>query len=242
MQRHFKMCIVSSRGWKLLAQYLIDRWFFALVDLEASLISNALNVLDGLVEEEERQSSLGIYVWRTRHEVIARIISEYKFSDWEEHRDLLKEVIKSAIPSYHEETRMLREMCNAPRGISAVPMPAERIGLYRLILDVNPGERVARHRLVAELLRDKSVGDAEAELRRAESEVGLDPPLMRYRVRVHIARSHGVDLTPEDRRAILERAYDDAEKGIQRYPDSKYMYFAAADVAEEWFISLASVG
>lgn len=203
--------------------------------LEAGIVANALGVLEDLVQEQDRQTSLGIYVWRTRHEVIARILSEYKYSDPEQLRDLLDQAIRTAVPSYFEESRMLSEICNSQRGILALPNVEDRIALYRLILQVNPRERVARHRLVAELLKAGKIGDAEAELRRADSEVGLDPPLKRYRVRIHIERSRAPGLLDEDRRAILRTAYTEAEDGISLFGDSKYMYFAAADVAEEWF-------
>jgi hypothetical protein len=124
--------------------------------LPASIIAGALEILEGLVEEEEKTYSLGIYLWRTRHEVVAELISRYKF-------------------------------------------------------------------------------DAEAELKAAIEEVGVDPPLQRYRVRIYVLRSRLPGLLEEDRRTILKAGLAEAESAISRFADNKYMYFAAADVAEEWF-------
>jgi hypothetical protein len=205
--------------------------------LSVSLIGAALEVLEGLVDEVEPESDTshaGIYLWRTRHEVIARIISRYKYSDPVELKELLERVISTANPSYFEETKTLREMCNAELGIRALPDPSDRIALYRKITETIPADRVARHRLVRELIQSDRLGDAEAELKRAIDDVSLDPPLQRYRVLIHLRRSRSRGLRTEDRRAILQLARSEVEFGIERFPDSKYMYYAAADVAEEW--------
>lgn len=208
-----------------------------LTNLPVSLVSSALEVLEGLVDEPEpnHYASPGIFSWRTRHEVVATLIARYKYSSPEELKALLEDVIATANPSYYEEARTLRELCNSEHGVRALPDVDDRIYLYRRIVEALPADRVARHRLVRELISAERLGDAEAELKGAIAEVGLDPPLQRYRVRLHIVRSRGAGLLPEDRRAILERAMTEAEKGMSRFGDSKYMYFATADVAEEWF-------
>jgi len=208
----------------------------------ASLVAPSLDVLEGLVEEQDREASLGIYVWRTRHEVIARILSEYKYSDPHDLYELLSRAVETADPTYFEELRSLREMCNAARGISALPDAPDRISLYRKIIQAVPTERVARHRLVSELIDEERLGDAEAELKNAIDEVRLDPPLQRYRVRILIARSRAGGLADDDRKAMLKTAVSEAERAMQRFPNSKYMYFVAADVAEEWFYTTGERG
>lgn len=206
-----------------------------LANFEPHLIAGALQVLDGLVTETPESEQHGIFLWHTRHELIANIISQYKFADSAELYDLLSRAIESANPSYYVEARSLREMCNAERGIRGVATLPERISLFRAIVRAMPTDRVARHRLVRELIHDERLGDADAELRAAIEDVGLDPPLHRYRIRLAIRRSRGSDLMIEDRRAILLRALADAEKGVDRFPDNKYMYFAAGEAAKEWF-------
>lgn len=206
-----------------------------LTGLSPSLIEGSLDVLEGVIEEHEQEASRGIYLWYTRHEVIARTLTKYKYSDAEEFRTLLLRIIQSANPTYFEEARTLREMCNSRSGIRALPERSHRLELYRAIVESMPTERVARHRLVSELLEAGSLGEAEGELKRSVEEVGLDPPLQRFRVRLLVVRSRADGLQESDRRALLKFALREAELGIEEFADNKYQYFVAADVAEEWF-------
>lgn len=201
---------------------------------ELTQLTSALGVLEGLVEESETNEKLGIYSWRSRHEVIAQLISKYKYADPEELYALLDSVIDTANPTYYEESRTLREMCSASRGIRALSDSDQRLRLYRKISHVMPSDRVARHRLIGELLHEGLVADAEAELRKAVEDVGLDPPLQRYKVKIEIVRSRSIGIMQEDRKAILNIALSEAETGIRNFPDSKYLYFALADAALEW--------
>lgn len=206
-----------------------------LTNVAGQMVAGALDVLEGLVDETSDNESLGIYLWNTRHEVIANIISRYKYGDADELYALLSRVISTANPSYHVEVRSLREMCNAERGIRGLPSSDQRISLYRLIVQMMPTDRVSRHRLVKELIDSGRLADAEAEIRAAVQEVSLEPPLQRYKVLLALARSRNGALLIEDRKAILHNAFSEAESGLDRFPDSKYIYFAAADIAEEWF-------
>lgn len=202
--------------------------------IELAQLGASLDVLEGLVEESETNAKLGIYSWRSRHEVIAELISKYKYSDPDELFALLDSVIETANPTYYEESRTLREMCSSNRGIRAIPAADKKLRLYRKISYVMPADRVARHRLVGELLHENLIADAEAELRKAIEDVGLDPPLQRYKIRVELARARSQGLLKEDRKAMLNNALNEAETGIRNFPDSKYLYFALADAALEW--------
>ncbi|MES1942668.1 hypothetical protein PC39_01035 [Salinisphaera sp. PC39] len=202
--------------------------------IELAQLGGSLDVLEGLIEESEESSKLGIYSWRSRHEVIAELISKYKYSDPDELFALLDSVIETANPTYYEESRTLREMCSASRGIRAIPYADKKLRLYRKISYVMPADRVARHRLVGELLHENLIADAEAELRKAVEDVGLDPPLQRYKIRIELARARSEGLLKEDRKAMLNNALNEAEAGIKNFPDSKYLYFALADAALEW--------
>lgn len=213
-----------------------------LTNFTTSLLASSLELLEGIISESSESIPLGIYTWWSRHEVIADIISRYKFAEEKDLFALLKRVIETANPSYYIETRTLREMCTAERGIRALPDQDMRLNLFRSIAEVMPNDRVARHRLVAELISSERLGDAEVELRKAIEEVRLDPPLQRYMVLLEIARSRQKGLMEEDRRAILNNAFREAEQGIERFPDNKYMYFACADVAEEWFHLTHEIG
>lgn len=206
--------------------------------MEATQISSALDVLGGVLEEMSELNSnaddTGVYLWRTRHEVIARIVTKYKYSDPEERKHLFENVIEGANPSYYAELRSLRELCNGEWGIRSIVDPADRIALYRKISRIAPSDRVSRHRLVRELLKVEQLGDAEAELRAGIEDLGLDPPFQRYKVRLLIQRSRSEGLLPDDRKAILREAVGQAEFGLGKFEESKYMYLVAGDVAEEW--------
>lgn len=206
--------------------------------VSASIIGTTLEVLEGLVDERAEHhahsNDQGIYLWKTRHEVIAQIVARHKYSDPEERLQLFQTVIETANPTYYVELRSLRELCNGEWGIKSLPSPADRIKLYRLISNVVPTDRVSRHRLVSELLDVDELGEAESELRAATDDLSLDPPFQRYRVRLLIQRSRAPNLLHEDRKAILRQATTEAETGLRRFADNKYMYLVLGDVAEEW--------
>ena len=49
--------------------------------LSLNMISGSLDVLEGLVHEAGRSTSPGIFLWKSRHEVIANIVSTYKYGE-----------------------------------------------------------------------------------------------------------------------------------------------------------------
>ncbi|MBN8613077.1 MAG: SIR2 family protein [Deltaproteobacteria bacterium] len=205
-----------------------------MVGVEAAQVAASLNVLDGLVVEETADEDKGVYLWRSRHEVVASTIAKYKFADSEEVYQLLKDAIESANPSYQFEVRSLRSICTADRGIRSLPDAERRIELFLLVSNVMPQDRVSRHRLIRELIDAGKLGDADAHLALAIKSVGLDPPLQRYKSLIAIRRSRDLSLLLEDRRAVLKHAFAEAESGVRRFADSKHVVFALADVAEEW--------
>lgn len=206
--------------------------------ISASSINSTLDVLEGVVEETKEQGDAatdrGVYLWRTRHEVVAQIVAKYKYSDPIERKQLFENVIEGANPTYYVELRSLRELCNGDWGIRSIPDPSDRVSLYRRIAAVVPNDRVSRHRLIKELLDTDLLGDAEAELRTASHDLGLDPPFQRYKVRLLIQRSRISEFQLDDRKAMLRQAVNEAEFGLSRFSDSKYMYLVLGDVAEEW--------
>ena len=203
--------------------------------LSLDMISGSLDVLEGLVYEAGRSTSPGIFLWKSRHEVIANIVSTYKYGDPNELYDLLNLAVKTSNPTYFEEVKMLRDMCNSDRGIRAIPDDKQRIELYQLIAETLPSDNVVRHRLVSELIHTNKLGDADAEIARAIEDVGLDPPLQRYRVKLLLGRAQNTGIQPVDRRAMIDAAITEAQHGISRFPESKYMYFVLADAVEDWF-------
>lgn len=208
--------------------------------VSSSMVNASLDVLQGLVDEFEappdsRGNDLGVFFWKTRHQVIAQIIARYKYSDPDERKALFESVIATANPTYYVEVRSLRELCNSDLGIQSLPQSSDRVDLYRMVAATLPTDRVARHRLVRELLRGGLTADAEAELKNAIDDLKLDPPLQRYKIKLLVQRSQAEGLRPEDRKALLREATNEVERGMAQFQNSKYMFTTAADVSEEWY-------
>lgn len=214
--------------------------------ISPSQINSTLDTLEGVIEETKEQSESandrGVFQWRTRHEVVAQIVAKYKYSDPVERLQLFEDVIEGANPTYYVELRSLRELCNGDWGIRSIPDAFDRIALYRKISAIVPNDRVSRHRLVRELLSADQLGDAEAELRSAAEDLGLDPPFQRYKVRLLIQRSRSDSFQIDDRKAMLRQAVTEAEFGLKRFRESKYMYLVLGDVAEEWHTLTSETG
>ena len=202
-----------------------------MLDVRADQVPELLGDLTGIVDEGTISERHGIYVWETRHPVIASIITRYKYSTDEELYRLLDEVIECTNPAIRIELVALNELCNADYGIRSLSDRSHRLALYRKLVDLVPGERVPRHRLVGTLLDLNQLDLASQEIRQAETAVGLDRPLMRYQVRLALARARATPgIRPEDRAAIIRDAERHALHALQKYPDDKFSYISYADV------------
>jgi hypothetical protein len=202
-----------------------------MLDVRADQVPDLLEHLAGIVDEETVSDRHGIYVWETRHPVIANIITRYKYSSDEELYTLLDQVIECTNPAVRIELVALNELCNADDGIRSLTDRSQRLALYRKLVDVVPGERVPRHRLVGTLLDLNLLDLASQEIRQAESAVGLDRPFMRYQVRLALARARTTPgIRREDRVAIIRDAERHALHALERYPDDKFSYISYGDV------------
>ena len=129
--------------------------------------------------------------------------------------------------------KMLREMCGSEGGIGQISNPETRLQLLQRIISIAPSERVPRHRLVAALIGLERYDDAETEIEEALRVVKRDPPLQRYRVRLHIGKAlNQSGLMKEDRVALLKRAERLALEALDRFPEDKRAYMTYADVGE----------
>ncbi len=202
--------------------------------LAPTLIRGLLIELEGLVFEKETSQDTGLFVWESRHQRIAEILSKYKFGNSGEHNRLLSEAIEHWNPAEPIERQFASELCNSDFGIRGVEDHADRIGLYRRIIEKDPRTRIARHRLIAEFLRDHDIDGAEVQIREAENVIGIDPPIQRYKVLLALKQiEYGRELQKGDIEALLSRAKRLALEGMNRFSGSKYQYFAFADVAKE---------
>ena len=197
-------------------------------------ISSALNGLTGIIDEYDIDARQGIYGWRTRHIVIARKISEYKFSSVDELIRLFGTVIESLNPTVPIEMRTIRDICDVEWGIGRIGDRNIRKGLYRRLIDIAPGERIPWHRLIRELLQEGDLDETEYVIRNAEHSAGRDGPIARYKVRLLVVRAKQTKgISDEDRVALLRKAYELAMNNVDRYKGDKHAYFALCDVAIE---------
>ena len=204
-----------------------------LVEISASGVTQRLKELEGLVDEYDIDINKGLYGWRTRHSVISKVLTQYKYADESEVSETLRKVIDGINPTTWIELKMLREICVSEWGINQIPNPEIRTDLLRRIIQIVPTERVARHRLITTLIELESYDEAESELEDAFKSVRRDPLLLRYKVKLYIARAlHQKGIMKEDRVALLRHAERLAQESIERYSNDKRSYLTYFDVGE----------
>lgn len=204
-----------------------------LLGIRADLLAGHLAVLTGLVDEFDISPDNGLYGLKTRHQVIAEVITRYKLADEDLQTRLLEDIIDALNPTLFIERSTVSAICLSEFGIGRVGTPSRRRALYERLIFVAPTERVPRHRLVRELLDGGQVAEAEIAIADAERSVGLDSPLRRYRVLLLIARATETEgLMREDRVALLAEARAAALKAIDMSPEDKYGYSAFVRVGE----------
>lgn len=207
-----------------------------LLGIEANSIEGVLNNLTDIISEYNIDAKSGIYGWRTRHSVIAGIVTKYKFPDLDRTIALFEAVIDNISPTYDIEIRSLRELCNVETGISRIPDKNEQNRLLRKMMSNAPGERVPRHRLIRNLIDQGYFEKAETEIRVFDKDFGSDGPVHRYKIKLLVeraVRSHGI--LPEDRVAILEEAHELAVQGVSRFPSNKNILSAYAELGIEYY-------
>jgi SIR2-like domain len=198
----------------------------------AQQISAALAGLTGIVDEYDIDERLGIYGWSTRHLVIARIISDYKFSSLEELQSLFVAIIENINPTVAIELQSLRAICDSDYGIGRLGDSKTRKNLYRRLIEVAPGERIPWHRLIRELLNEGDLDEAEFTIRAAEEAVRIDAPLSRYKVRLLVMRAQKTKgISNSDRLALLRKAYELARRNIDHFHWDKFSYRELCNVA-----------
>ena len=202
-----------------------------LLTIAASDIMALLHTLTGVVDEYTIDADEGLYGWTTRHEVIARTISGYKYSSQEELKELITQVVEELNPTVYVEIRAMRDMCNAEWGIASLPNPEDQLEIYQRMVEIAPRERIPRHRVIRKLLDMGRLDAAALAIRDAEDVAGTDRPIHRYKVRLAILRAETTQgILPQDRLAILRGAESTALRGLDRFADDRYSFAAYADV------------
>jgi len=207
-----------------------------LLRIPAGSISAALERLTDIISEYEVNAKEGIYGWRTRHPVIAEIVTRFKFNDIDKTVELFDLVIANLSPTYDIEMRTIRDLCSVGTGIPKIPDKETQNRLFRKLMSVAPAERVPRHRLIRNLIEAGAYEKAETEIRIFENDFGVDGPVFRYKVQLLLARAqHAPGILPEDRIQILESARAVALIGIARFPLNKTLLSAYAEVGVEYY-------
>lgn len=195
-------------------------------------VMRTLHGLSGIVDEYDIDPKEGIYGWRTRHLVIARKITDYKFSGIIELGHLFEQIIGNINPSIPLEIQSIRDICDSEYGIGRLNDPQMRIKLYRQLVALAPGERIPWHRLIRELLNEGELEDTEYVIRNAEEAAGADAPIERYKVRLLLVRAEKTPrISDEDRLALVRRAYEVALSNIGRYKWDKFSYYTLCEAA-----------
>lgn len=204
--------------------------------IPAQTIAAALDRLTDIVSEYDIEPKDGIFGWRTRHTVIAAIVTRFKFSDIAKVIELFDLVIDNLSPTYDIEIRTIRDLCNIDTGIPRLPEKDVQNRLFRKLMSLAPSERVPRHRLIRNLIGAGAYDKAETEIRIFEKDFGADGPVYRYKVQLLLARAvHVPGILAEDRLKILESAREMALLGINRFPLNKTLLTAYADVGVEYY-------
>lgn len=227
-QQHYRyVAALESVGMRVHRQLVMR-----MLGLRADQVSPVLSGLNGIVDEFEINSKDGIYGWTTRHIVIARKITEYKFSSIEDLEKLFRKIIESINPSIHTELQSIRDICDADYGIGRLGDAGIRKKLYRQLINVAPAERIPWHRLIRELLDETSLEETEYLIRDAIAAVGSDAPIDRYKVRLLTTRAeHTNGISESDRLALLRKAYELALKNISKHKNDKHSYRVLCEVA-----------
>jgi SIR2-like domain len=190
--------------------------------MAAEQIATILAGLAEIISEYTISEKHGLYGWTGRHEVIARTIAKYKFSDEEEAFRLFDNIVRNLNPSYDIELRTIRDMCDISAGIGRISDRTKQNILLRRMISIAPAERVPRHRLTYNLIETGQFEEAEAEIRIFEKELRIDSPMLRYKVRVMLRRAqYTKGIMTEDRAAIIREAAGIAEMGVQRFSADK---------------------
>lgn len=223
------ICALESLGVVVHRQLVIRLLSIPVQDLRM-----ILDNLEGLVDEYAIDKRNGIFGWRGRHPVISKIIADYKFSDPDEIFDLLRRTIQTLSPSYDVEISTMRQLCSTDSGIRRVADVGDQNELLRMMISAAPSERVPRHRLIANLIRQGSFSDAETEIRVFENDLRPDGPVRRYKVRLVLERAiSAAGLMAEDKAKLLNDAHDSAVGLLERNPNLPHNLRLFADVCLE---------
>lgn len=201
------------------------------LQISPEAISEILEDLEGLLAERTSNEVEGIYVWRTRHPEIAKIVAKHFYASPSARLELLWCILRDLNPTLRIELNLINGICNSDLGLLSIHVADERIALLERLEELAPFNRVVRHRMLRELISSGELPEAQNYLDRAIVDVGIDPPLSRYQVLVYqkLAKSN-----PAQCAEYLQAAWNACEDGERRFSDSWYVYRSFCEVAEDF--------
>ena len=105
-----------------------------------------------------------------------------------------------------------------------------------MMISVAPNERVPRHRLIRNLIRQGRFADADAEIRVFENDLGLDGPVRRHRIRLSLERiAADLDMPFEDKLASLATVLNSTELIIKKSGENIQNMSLYSDVVIDHF-------
>jgi hypothetical protein len=202
-----------------------------LTGIPAASVMASLVGLTDIVEEYSVDEKQGVYGWRGRHRVITEIITKHKFHQQGAIYKLLERVIESLSMTYDIEVRTVRNLCTASGGLSRAGTKAQQNQLLQKLISQAPGERIPRHRLIANLIAMGETNKAETEIRLFENDFREDGPVARYKIRLLLHRAiKAKGLLLEDRLTIVDDAKKIALKSLQKFSGNKHVLTSYCDV------------
>ncbi|KAL0630284.1 hypothetical protein Q9L58_010869, partial [Maublancomyces gigas] len=113
MQEYYRyVAALESAGMRVHRQLIMR-----MLELQADQVTSVLGGLQGIVDEFDIDARNGLFAWSTRHLVIARKITEYKFSSQEEQEELFSLIISHINPAVKTELQSIRDICDNDHGI-----------------------------------------------------------------------------------------------------------------------------
>jgi hypothetical protein len=221
------VAVLQAMGGKVHRQLILR-----LLGVDSSSLAAILTRLDGIIAEYDIKPRDGLYGWAARHDVIARVIATYKFTDTVELYNLIERLIEGINPAVGLELDTARAICAHERGIPGLPDPNDQITLLKKMIIMLPGERTPRRRLIRKFLDIGELDSADQEIQVATEEIGKDSVIDRYRVGLALQRAEATPgIMDEDRLAMLKSAQTLALQCATENSNDRYNYRILCEVA-----------
>jgi hypothetical protein len=209
------------------------------LDLTWEEIPTVLKRMTGVLEQTLIHRRDGLYVWRTRHPVIAQVIAKYKYIDQDELYFILKKIIKALNAAMLLDRQLIPNLCDNEYAIGRLGDHTRQVELLELLCE-RTTSRVPWHRLIA-LWLDIDLQVAAQVIRRAEAAVRLDSPIARYKVKLALGKARELSaLGTKDYVAVILDAEVLARRAITDYGDNKYSYLSLAEVGQALYEATGS--